>query len=163
MNSFETLFNGLNKQQKEAVELLEGPVMVIAGPGTGKTQILATRILNILNTDTVPENILCLTYTEAGATAMQQRLSQFMGSDAFKVNIHTFHGLCNKVIKDFPEKFSKREMRVMDDLERIDIIQQIIEEIHENSPIKTYSDDAASLKVSTCKNMEFNGIRRLHT
>lgn len=146
MNSFETLFNGLNSQQKQAVEILEGPVMVIAGPGTGKTQILATRILNILNTDTVPENILCLTYTEAGATAMQQRLSQFMGSDAFKVNIHTFHGLCNKIIKDFPEKFSKREMRVMDDLERIDIIQQIIEEIHENSPIKTYSDDAAVLR-----------------
>ncbi len=151
MNSFETLFNGLNNQQKQAVEQLDGPVMVIAGPGTGKTQILATRILNILNTDTVPENILCLTYTESGATAMQQRLSQFMGSDAFKVNIHTFHGLCNKIIKDFPEKFSKREMRVLDDLERIDIIQQIIEEIKEDSPIKTYSDDAASLRLQLVK------------
>jgi DNA helicase-2/ATP-dependent DNA helicase PcrA len=59
MNSFETLFNGLNKQQKEAVELLEGPVMVIAGPGTGKTQILASRIANILTkTDTNAESIL---------------------------------------------------------------------------------------------------------
>ena len=57
--------------------------MVIAGPGTGKTQILATRILNILSkTDAQPQNILCLTYTEAGATAMQKRLSQFMGADA---------------------------------------------------------------------------------
>ena len=146
MNSFESLYNGLNTQQKQAVDQLEGPVMVIAGPGTGKTQILATRILNILRTDTLPENILCLTYTEAGATAMLQRLSSFMGSDAYKVNIHTFHGLCNQIIKDFPEKFSKREMRVMDDIERIELIQEIIEKIDEHSPIKTYNDDATVLQ-----------------
>ena len=146
MNSFESLYTSLNTEQKQAVDQLEGPVMVIAGPGTGKTQILATRILNILRTDTLPENILCLTYTEAGATAMLQRLSSFMGSDAYKVNIHTFHGLCNQIIKDFPEKFNKREMRVMDDIERVELIQEIIEKIDENSPIKTYNDEATVLQ-----------------
>ena len=145
MNSFDSLFQSLNPEQKQAVEQLEGPVMVIAGPGTGKTQILATRILNILEKESIPENILCLTYTDAGATAMQQRLATFMGSDAYKVNIFTFHGLCNKIIKDFPDKFGKREMRVMDDLERIDILQQIIEEIHEDSPLKSYSDSDTTL------------------
>ena len=145
MNSFDSLFQSLNPEQQQAVEQLEGPVMVIAGPGTGKTQILATRILNILQKESIPENILCLTYTDAGATAMQQRLATFMGSDAYKVNIFTFHGLCNKIIKDFPDKFGRREMRVMDDLERIDILQQIIEEIHEDSPLKSYSDNDTSL------------------
>ena len=146
MNSFDSLYQGLNTEQKQAVDQLEGPVMVIAGPGTGKTQILATRILNILKTDTQPENILCLTYTEAGATAMMKRLSLFMGSDAYKVNIHTFHGLCNQIIKDYPEKFSKREMRVIDEIEQIELIQEIIESIADTSVLKTYNDEANSLQ-----------------
>jgi DNA helicase-2/ATP-dependent DNA helicase PcrA len=92
MQTFEELFQSLNQAQQKAVQTIEGPVMVIAGPGTGKTQILAARILNILKqSDTRPENILCLTYTEAGATAMRQRLSAFMGTDSYRVNIHTFH------------------------------------------------------------------------
>ena len=70
MQTFEELYQKLNTEQQLAVDAIEGPVMVIAGPGTGKTQILATRILNILKkTDTQPQNILCLTYTEAGSTA----------------------------------------------------------------------------------------------
>ena len=110
MESFEKLYQQLNEEQRIAVNTLEGPVMVIAGPGTGKTQILAARILNILQqADQQPQNILCLTYTEAGAIAMQKRLHRFMGSDAGKVNIHTFHGLCNKIIQENPDKFSKKE------------------------------------------------------
>ena len=75
MESFEKLYQQLNAEQQQAVDALEGPVMVIAGPGTGKTQILAARILNILQQPSEqPQNILCLTYTEAGAIAMQKRL-----------------------------------------------------------------------------------------
>ena len=60
-------YKRLNEQQKIAVDTIEGPVMVIAGPGTGKTQILASRIGKILlETDSQPRNILCLTYTDAG-------------------------------------------------------------------------------------------------
>ena len=78
----------LNEQQCMAVDRIEGPVMVIAGPGTGKTQILASRIGKILlETDASPANILCLTYTEAGVVAMRKRLLQFIGPDAYKVNI----------------------------------------------------------------------------
>ena len=77
--AFETLYQGLNEQQKVAVDAIEGPVMVIAGPGTGKTQILGARIGKILlETDTAPENILCLTYTDAGAIAMRKRLVDFI-------------------------------------------------------------------------------------
>ncbi|MFM6953280.1 MAG: ATP-dependent helicase, partial [Bacteroidota bacterium] len=147
MQSFQDLYVKLNQQQQDAVNAIEGPVMVIAGPGTGKTQILATRILNILTkTDSQPQNILCLTYTEAGATAMQKRLSQFMGADAFKIPIHTFHGLCNKIIQERPEKFARKELRVMDELDKIDLIQGIIVSLPANSLLKTYQEDAQSTR-----------------
>src|SRR5580693_7493769 len=89
---FREEYDKLNEQQRFAVDRIDGPVMVIAGPGTGKTQILAARIGKILlETDALPENILCLTYTDAGAVAMRKRLISFVGPDAYKVNIYTFH------------------------------------------------------------------------
>lgn len=101
-------YHKLNEQQRQAVDSIEGPVMVIAGPGTGKTQILAARIGKILlDTDALPENILCLTYTDAGAIAMRRRLQQFIGADAYKVNIYTFHAFCNDVIQDNLSMFEK--------------------------------------------------------
>ena len=91
-NAFAVAYNKLNPAQKEAVDTIEGPVMVIAGPGTGKTQILTLRIANILKvTDARPENILALTFTEAGARAMRERLHTYIGQAAYRVNIHTFH------------------------------------------------------------------------
>ncbi len=141
MESFKDLYTKLNAQQQKAVSTIDGPVMVIAGPGTGKTQILAARILNIRElTDIAPENILCLTYTDAGSNAMKERLSMFMGTDAYRVNIHTFHSLCNKIITDYPEHFSMKELRVMDDLERIEIIEAIRDSLPHESTLKTYSE-----------------------
>lgn len=139
MQTFEDIYNSLNQAQREAVNAIDGPVMVIAGPGTGKTQILATRILNLIkNYDTRPENILCLTYTEAGATAMRQRLSMFMGTDSYRVNIFTFHGLCNRLISERPDLYSRRELRVIDELERVEIFQSLIESLPHDSVIKDY-------------------------
>ena len=91
-----TLFNdaykGLNSRQKEAVDTIDGPVMVIAGPGTGKTQILTLRIATILQkTDTSSDGILCLTFTRAGVKAMRERLHKYIGEDARGVGIQTFH------------------------------------------------------------------------
>src|SRR5688500_10028105 len=98
---FQDEYENLNTEQRKAVDTIEGPVMVIAGPGTGKTQILAARIGKILlETDTDPLNILCLTYTDAGAITMRKRLLEFIGSEAYKVNIYTFHGFCNDIIND---------------------------------------------------------------
>ena len=86
--AFDKMMQGLNPAQKRAVDNMEGPVMVIAGPGTGKTQILGARIGKILlESDTRPENILCLTYTDAGVVAMRKRLLDFIGPDAYKVNL----------------------------------------------------------------------------
>ena len=96
---YQQRFNSLNDKQKLAVKTTEGPVAVIAGPGTGKTELLGMRIANILRTtDTAPENILCLTYTDSGVLAMRQRLLEIIGSTAHKINIFTFHSFGSNII-----------------------------------------------------------------
>ena len=93
---FKEEYDKLNEQQQQAVDTIEGPVIVNAGPGTGKTQILALRIANILQqTDIDAGNILCLTYTDNGAVEMRNRLLKIVGSVAYKIQIHTFHSFCN--------------------------------------------------------------------
>ncbi|HQY12542.1 MAG TPA: UvrD-helicase domain-containing protein, partial [Ferruginibacter sp.] len=117
---FDEEYQKLNPEQRKAVDTIEGPVMVIAGPGTGKTQILAARIGKILlETDALSQNILCLTYTDAGVVAMRKRLLNFIGSDAYKVNIHTFHSFCNTVIQENIRHFNKKELESLSDLERV--------------------------------------------
>ncbi len=99
---FQEEYQKLNTSQKEAVETLEGPVMVIAGPGTGKTQVLALRIANILReTDTPADGILCLTFTNSGVKAMRERLSSLIGPAASRVNILTFHSFASSLIEEF--------------------------------------------------------------
>ncbi len=106
--TFKAAFGKLNPAQREAVEVLEGPVMVVAGPGTGKTQILTLRIANILKkTDTPPDGILALTFTEAGVDAMKRRLVSLIGPTAYKVGIYTFHGFCNDLIHTHPQYFPR--------------------------------------------------------
>ena len=93
---FQSELDKLNAAQQEAVEHIEGPVLVIAGPGTGKTHILSARIGKILlDTDTSAQSILCLTFTEAGVRAMRQRLLQLIGPEAHRVHIFTFHAFYN--------------------------------------------------------------------
>lgn len=125
---FEEKYNELNKAQKEAVDSIDGPVMVVAGPGTGKTKILALRIANILvKTDTAPESILALTYTTAGVIAMRERLLEIIGDRAYRVNIFTFHAFCEHIIKEFSFYFEELGgARVIGDLERVEIIESII-------------------------------------
>jgi len=119
LEKFQDIYNSLNERQKLAVDTIEGPVMVIAGPGTGKTQILSARIGKILlETDAQPENILCLTYTDAGVVAMRKRLLSFIGPDAYKVNIYTFHAFCNDVIQENLGLFEKTSMDPLSDLEK---------------------------------------------
>ena len=86
---FENRYHKLNKSQKEAVDTIEGPVQVNAGPGTGKTELLSMRAANILQrTDILPSNILCLTFTDSGATAMRDRLFNVIGKDALSRRLH---------------------------------------------------------------------------
>ncbi len=117
---FEEEKKSLNDLQRQAVENINGPVMVIAGPGTGKTKILVLRIAEILKkTDTLPECILALTYTEAGATVMKQRLIQLIGSAGRKVRIETFHKFAISIQRDFPDYFADQEKKLITDGDKI--------------------------------------------
>ncbi len=117
-DAFEKRYKLLNAEQRQAVDTLEGPVMVIAGPGTGKTEVLTMRIANILRSGGAsgariakkghavpPEKILALTFTESGAMAMRRRLVELVGADAYRVEISTFHGFANRIIRDYPDYF----------------------------------------------------------
>ena len=125
----------LNLQQQLAVDTIEGPVIVVAGPGTGKTQVLALHIAHILSkTDTQPDAILALTYTDAAAKNMRQRLISTIGSAAYRVRIQTFHSFCDEVIKDYPEYFPLQPAaQILSDLEKIKIWRHLLKtlDLHE--------------------------------
>jgi len=135
-------YQKLNPAQKQAVDTIEGSVLVVAGPGTGKTQILAARIANIImKTDARPENILCMTYTEAGVTAMRNRLHRFIGSDAYRVNIYTFHGFCNKVIQENLDYFSYKELEPIGEIQKIELFEKLIDGFDKKHPLKRWRGD----------------------
>ena len=139
---FREEYERLNEQQRIAVDTIDGPVMVIAGPGTGKTQILASRIGRILlDTDALPENILCLTYTDAGVVAMRRRLLNLIGPDAYKVNIYTFHAFCNDVIQENLSLFEKTVLDAVSDLEKIQLYKELIDAFPKNHALKRYRGD----------------------
>src|ERR1700744_3141281 len=99
MGKFENEYKRLNTAQKQAVDTTEGPVLVIAGPGTGKTQLLSMRVANILaKNDVAPSNILCLTFTDTAARNMRERLIGIIGQPAYHVAIHTFHSFGSDTI-----------------------------------------------------------------
>lgn len=127
---FESLYNQLNDQQKLAVETTEGPVMVVAGPGTGKTQVIALRVANILRkTQMKPRNILCLTFSKSGAIAMRKRLRDIIGSDAYGVTVDTIHGFCNSIIQQYPLVFEEwSALQQITDVERYRELNKIIDQ-----------------------------------
>lgn len=131
-------YRKLNTKQKEAVDTLEGPVMVIAGPGTGKTEILSMRIANLLRSDVQvkPHEILCLTYTDEGSVAMRKRLLQIIGEEAHRVNIYTFHAFCNNIIQNNSEYFGLRDLHPVSDLERTTILHSLLEDLPEGNVLR---------------------------
>ncbi|MCA9351230.1 ATP-dependent helicase [Patescibacteria group bacterium] len=132
MHSFEELYKQLNPQQKEAVDTIDGPVFVMAGPGTGKTQILTLRIANILRqTDIDPENILALTFTNAAAYNMRERLATITGPEvASRVYISTFHSFAEDVIKRHADLLANpRSRRLVSTVEQYEIIEGILNKL----------------------------------
>lgn len=134
---FDTRYAKLNKAQKEAVDTIDGPVMVVAGPGTGKTELLSMRAANILKmTDTLPENILCLTFTESGAAAMRERMVQIIGKDAYRVAIHTFHSFGAEVINQNGDYFYHgADFRAADELSSYELLRGIFSELEYTNPL----------------------------
>lgn len=129
MPDFDRLYANLNPQQRLAVDTVEGPVLVLAGPGTGKTQTLAVRVANILRrTQMRPGNILCLTFSTSGATAMRERLRRLIGADAYGVTVSTIHGFCQSIIDQYPQAFDEWSMQEpITDMQRYSALQRIID------------------------------------
>ena len=138
MNGFEAVYERLNSAQREAVDTIFGPVLVIAGPGTGKTQLLSARVAQILRkTDALPQNILCLTFTENGAANMRERLTGFIGSAAYDVSIGTYHSFGSTVISRYPEYFTELRLeRPVDELGKHQILTNILETMDYANPMK---------------------------
>src|ERR1700757_1843717 len=136
---FEARYKQLNKAQQAAVDTIDGPVMVIAGPGTGKTELLSMRAANILRqTDVLPENVLCLTFTEAGSIAMQKRLTGIIGREAYNVSIFTFHAFGTDIMSRYREYFYQgASFRPADDLARHRIVTEILDSLEYNNPLRS--------------------------
>lgn len=128
---FSQIFARLNPAQQQAVKTIDGPVMVIAGPGTGKTQVLTARIAQILQqTDTPPNAILALTFTESAAKNMRERLIKMIGRTGYYVQISTFHAFCQEVISSHPDYFPiQRDSQPLSDLERFELFEEIFSEL----------------------------------
>ncbi len=139
---FQQALSQLNAEQLAAVNKMDGPVLVIAGPGTGKTQILAARIGKILTeTDASAHEILCLTYTDAGAVAMRKRLFDFIGPDAYRVNIYTFHAFCNEIIQENLDYFGKLNMESLSDLESAMLFRELVDEFSNDHILKRFTGE----------------------
>jgi DNA helicase-2/ATP-dependent DNA helicase PcrA len=137
VESFKKAYKELNPSQREAVDTIYGPVLVIAGPGTGKTQLISTRVGHILEaTDTLPQNILCLTFTEAGATAMRERLIKLLGQAAYDIRISTYHAFGSELLRNYPEYLEESDLEPTDEVGRIEILRGILAKLPYDNPLK---------------------------
>jgi DNA helicase-2/ATP-dependent DNA helicase PcrA len=143
-HKFDESYKKLNPAQKRAVDTIDGPVMVVAGPGSGKTEILSLRVANILRqTDMSPGNILCLTFTDSAAVNMRKRLSALLGNSAYRVAIYTFHSFGTDIINSFPEYFfGGASLLPADDLAAIGILENIFGELPHDNPLYSIREDA---------------------
>ncbi len=134
---FHTRYATLNANQRQAVDYIHGSLLVIAGPGTGKTELLSMRTAQILRqTDTLPDSILCLTFTESGAANMRQRLRQIIGEDAYKIAIHTFHSFGTEIINQHRQYFFRgADAQPADELTQHQIVTEILEGLDWRNPL----------------------------
>ena len=127
----------LNERQRQAVTHPDGPLLVVAGPGTGKTQLLAARVAwLLLQPDARPQEILCLTYTDAAARNMRQRLLRFIGPEAHRVAIHTFHSLGQLIIQENGAVLGRHDLEPATDLEAEEVLREVLDQLPAGHPLR---------------------------
>ncbi len=120
-----------NENQLKCINAIEGPVMVLAGPGTGKTFTIIHRIKHMLENNILPEEILCLTYSEAAANEMKARLIKEIGTNAAAVTVNTYHAFCNEIIQNYPHEFELLDgVSIVDDITKRNIMREVIDNMN---------------------------------
>ena len=110
-----SFLSGLNEQQQQAVEEKFGPILVLAGAGSGKTKVLTSRIANLVESGVNPYDILAVTFTNKAAKEMQQRLSNYLGEDVVKrMWVGTFHNICGRILRRDLENYKTKDGRSWD-------------------------------------------------
>lgn len=165
-------YQKLNTEQKDAVDTIDGPVMVVAGPGSGKTELLSLRTANILlNAQVNPQNILLLTFTDSGAQNMRERLVSIIGDAGYRVGVYTFHSFTSDVMSRYREYFfDGANYRPSTEIEKLNIIENILNELDRRNQLSskhfekgfTYTRDVisciAGLKKGNISPEEFRNI-----
>lgn len=145
---------GLNDAQKEAVETLEGPVLILAGAGSGKTKTLTHRIANLIANGVNPYEILALTFTNKAAREMRERLAKLLDMEntfSFMPWMGTFHAICVKILRIESDNVGlSKKFVIYDTDDRLALIKKAMKELHVND--KTVKPKACEAAISKAKN-----------
>ena len=150
--SEETILAGLNPQQKKAVQCTEGPLLVVAGAGSGKTSVLTRRIAYLIEEKGVaPWNVLAITFTNKAASEMKERVQKLLGPAADSVWMSTFHALCVRILRRDAEKIGySNNFSIADSAEQLTLIKRIEKDL--NIDPKLYDPKAILGAISNGKN-----------
>ena len=143
--------NNLNNRQQEAVIHKKGPMLVLAGAGSGKTKVLTSRIAYLIESGISPANILAITFTNKAAKEMKERVHKLIGPDANYIQISTFHSLGLKIIKENYEFLGyDKNFIILDSDDTLTIVKKIMKDLNMNP--KYYNAKELRNKISSAKN-----------
>ncbi len=154
----EKLLENLNKEQAEAVQTTKGPLLILAGAGSGKTKVLTTRIAYMIKQGVKPRNILAVTFTNKAAKEMKERISKILGEDTVKYMwVGTFHGICGRILRENIDKYNTatgkkldKNFTIYDDSDTNQIITRAIKKL--NLDDKVYQTKLVKAVISNAKN-----------
>lgn len=154
----ENLLENLNKEQVEAVKTTKGPLLILAGAGSGKTKVLTTRIAYMIQNGVRPRNILAVTFTNKAAKEMKERIGKIIGEDTVKYMwVGTFHGICGRILRENIDKYNTttgknldKNFTIYDDSDTNQIITRAIKKL--NLDDKVYQTKLVKSVISNAKN-----------
>lgn len=147
------IFSGLNPAQKAAVEHMDGPLLIMAGAGSGKTKVLTCKIANLLAHDVPPYSILAITFTNKAATEMRERVDRMIGKQAKDVWLSTFHSFCARFLRREIEatEIYKKNFVIYDSSDSQTVIKSCLKEL--NLDEKQYTSNSVQSAISNAKNI----------
>ena len=149
---------GLNKEQAEAVQTINGPMLILAGAGSGKTKVLTCRVAHLLQQGVRPYRILAITFTNKAAAEMRERVDKMAGPAAKEVWLFTFHAFCARVLRRDIDKLGQynNNFAIYDTTDTKNLIKQILKEM--NLDEKRYQPAGILSRISSAKN-ELLGVK----